>query len=483
MSTSATLSNHMPKLSIIYTALIAINTLILTPIVLFYTQKLRTLSNDPKQTLLSKRHPKSIIFLIITMLIYSVVCLPIAITPGIIQSINYGLGLISFFFGKSWYICCNIACYRLWLLYYEYTRGIHLKSTLWESQITKHTQHEYWTLKYNKLLSHKFSIFYWILGAVIYLLIIGIALLMGFVTTNPMHHRAFDVTLIVLYTMILIIAASKIRTCRDECFFLDELKRFGILCILFLILYLILWLLLFNYISLQLFLILVYVQFTMLFIFPFCLIATKWVINENQRRMSYAGNTNDKIKFRDIIRNEVAFELFAGHMINEFAIENLLFLFETTYFKQHCLQGQLIDNADDFYPQIVFGKPYNKNKCVDFRYIFERYIDERSEQCINISSQIRKDLKNIYLLMQQTTNHHFSQSTIESIQIELGQQMQPNQITTATPSVENGNNNVDVEECIHLLDKAMIEIESLIKNNFSRFTRTQEFKRRYPFKN
>ena len=76
-------------------------------------------------------------------------------------------------------------------------------------------------------------------------------------------------------------------------------------------------------------------------------ISTKWVITRYQKELikkTICLNTSvleNNISFEDILSSKTGFKLFADHLVKEFSIEHLFFLFEIMLIKNDLLATKL----------------------------------------------------------------------------------------------------------------------------------------------
>eukprot|EP00484_Ammonia_sp_Unknown_P020865 CAMPEP_0197027824 /NCGR_PEP_ID=MMETSP1384-20130603/7696_1 /TAXON_ID=29189 /ORGANISM="Ammonia sp." /LENGTH=1059 /DNA_ID=CAMNT_0042456737 /DNA_START=14 /DNA_END=3196 /DNA_ORIENTATION=- len=97
------------------------------------------------------------------------------------------------------------------------------------------------------------------------------------------------------------------------------------------------------------------------------------------------------------------FELFAEHLINEYAIENLLFLIEVEQFKQNCHQIYDSDlwleprELPKSLPTSIGLQAFDKNLKLQFCMLYHKYIDNvNAEFSVNVASRNRSICQSIY---------------------------------------------------------------------------------------
>eukprot|EP01084_Bolivina_argentea_P065695 119744_1 len=459
----------MSTTQIIYFIFVAINTLIIAPICCFYCYKFWMLRQQP---LLSKRYPKLALSTIISCLIYSIFLRTLADLPRIIPSFNYGSVTkhVRLLFYNSSHIFYTITYYRIWLLYHDYKRGLHLISKQWQSKlISNHHNHTHWTIKY-KFLSNKSTVLRWL--CLFWILFVEICILCStLISAENIVQPIFLSIFIVAFSILLF----KVRECRDECFFATESKILAVIGSIFVVIYT---LIVFAFDSNhQIKALLLYI-ITMITIFSFILILTKWSINEYYKRTNVVNNialtkTSINIKFVDILKNKDALDLFAFHLVKEFSIENLLFLYQSMQWKIECVDNQLIQHENigmylDFGKNIATKRPKFDEKDLhsfyyEFKCIVDRYIIDSGEYCVNVSSQTKNKIMGVIALndsdklANQLSNHiddHKQATKLENHQLLL--------------------------TCIQVMDEAIHEIVKLISSDsFIRFSKTIQFKKLY----
>eukprot|EP01084_Bolivina_argentea_P085678 154873_1 len=474
-----------PSVSILYFITLGLNVFILTPIILYRCHKLWTLRKKP---LLIKRYPEIAILIVIIACIYTIIIRPIADLPRIIPSlVTFGALTeeIRILFYTSYHIFFSLVYYRTWLLFYDYQRAMQLIRTQWYSQIdSKVSNNSYWTLKYSAYLSSKSIILPWL--CVAWILFVELFIGLSYLINQTTITQALCLS---LFFIVSILLAFKIRTCRDGCFFLLELKRLCIIGFIFAIFWIIIKLSLpqqteykrqikafLNYIN------------VVIAVYTCSDIMTRWVIEQYEfkvngkipkRSFAYTSTMiasrsvgltlihdiqRKKIRFVDITNNKDALDLFAFHLAHEFSLENLLFLFEAMYFKQECVRYGLI-NQNDIGVEIDFGEKMNKirrsNSVVinmktfyfNFKYICNRYIVEGSEYCVNVSSNTRRQIKAMLKTMDDDENDN---NSVVAISIQSDEEV--------------------VVNYIEAIDSAMNEIIRLVSmDSFTRFRLTEEF--------
>ena len=140
------LSADQAKLAVII--LTAIYVSIFTPISLFCAYQLWLLK-DKNVPFVTKRHPKVVILTIILFIIYPMFVRP---TANLVE-IYYSHNVIVLAMGNLTVYLPGIHCTRFWLLYYDYSYGVHSLSIKWKSKVSDQTIP--WTHKYKWLGNSK----------------------------------------------------------------------------------------------------------------------------------------------------------------------------------------------------------------------------------------------------------------------------------------------------------------------------------------
>ena len=78
--------------------------------------------------------------------------------------------------------------------------------------------------------------------------------------------------------------------------------------------------------------------------FGFILLSTYWVIrqynNELLRNDALRNGESKKMSLEDILATKDGFDLFANHLVNEFSIENLTFVFQVMQMKYEAMKSR-----------------------------------------------------------------------------------------------------------------------------------------------
>merc|ERR1719384_2651889 len=211
-------------------------------------------------------------------------------------------------------------------------------------------------------------------------------------------------------------------------------------------------------------------------------VSTHWVIKQYEKQqnkyklnMALIGN---RLSLEEILSTKDGFDLFANHLVKEFSIENLFFIFEMVQIKHELVVNQLIEEKDvgvmipiNFHRVNTLRKKDNyiyteheMKKSID--YIMNQYIDRRAEYCINISSYTRNTLQQAYMRLDDDMN---KSAELEMIEIDH------------TKTEKSGNTDMVktdmVKQYISIFDKPMEEIISLMKHDcLKRFYSSKAYK-------
>eukprot|EP01083_Nonionella_stella_P168976 571916_1 len=446
---------------IAYIISVSTNVLILIPISCYHVRKLWLLRDD---AVLSKRYPKLVILIFIVAMIHMTLFRTIADLTTIAPSLHLDSKTphIAIFLYNTRHICFSLLLYRIWLLYYDYTRGLHLISKQWQSHLIDLNDTDYWTLKYT-FLSHRSRTLYWIC----FLWLIFVDFCMFFSTLIGIH-RVTGTLFMCIVLVVAVYLTFKVRTCRDTCFFYDEIKWVSIVTGIALLA----WVVVLCIGQSNLKALLVYIIY-MVVVFINTLIATQWVILQHQKRQNIETQLAEQVihgvALQDVLRNADIFDYFALHLVKEWSIENLIFLYECMQFKTDCVENELLDDEQDIDIGLVleFGRQTKRMECVvndtrtfceRFEYIFNKYVDDNAEYCVNVSSKTRKKLKSTQVVC------NALQTQMQNISVQSESE--------ETKSI--------VTRCIGELDEAMKEIMRLLSSDsFTRFVQTASFKQMY----
>ena len=72
--------------------------------------------------------------------------------------------------------------------------------------------------------------------------------------------------------------------------------------------------------------------------YTYCYVATYWVIKQYKKQLNQFDKNREGIQMKllDILSSKDGFDLFASHLVNEFSLENLAFIFEVMEIKREC---------------------------------------------------------------------------------------------------------------------------------------------------
>ena len=78
--------------------------------------------------------------------------------------------------------------------------------------------------------------------------------------------------------------------------------------------------------------------------YAYCFIATYLVIRQYNKQMSDNGTDGNKkeMSLQEILLSKDAFMLFATHLVNEFSVENLAFMFEVMQIKNEAINHRFV---------------------------------------------------------------------------------------------------------------------------------------------
>eukprot|EP00483_Globobulimina_turgida_P007933 UN07949 len=155
-------------------------------------------------------------------------------------------------------------------------------------------------------------------------------------------------------------------------------------------------------------------------LYIYSLVPTYWVIKQYEKQLaannpyqqklennsSLSRDNMNKLSIEEILKTKDGFEIFANHLIREFSIENLFFVFEIMQTKHEIISKKLVDSLDAGFMVPIdietMGKIRRENNCEIndvndlrkiWRHIMKQYINANAEFCINISSKSRLGIK------------------------------------------------------------------------------------------
>ena len=234
---------------------------------------------------------------------------------------------------------------RLWKLYFDYNRSLQSLSMVWKQQITKpqnDNNNEYWTFKYKCLGSNKVL---FTLYAVLFLTIMAY-LTCTIIFMQNRHLQSYAQWIGILPCLFLLLLIFKIRKCRDQFLIQKELTLFAMTNLFAFIFYSAVIVPLLGVSSI---LRIIIVNITMgTLCYAYCYISTVWVIHKYNKLTKETNviNSNTPMTLEQILTIKDGFDMFADHLVRQFCIENLLFLFEMMLVKNQLISKQLLDAED-----------------------------------------------------------------------------------------------------------------------------------------
>ncbi len=151
----------------------------------------------------------------------------------------------------------------------------------------------------------------------------------------------------------------------------------------------------------------------------------KQSVQETQQQISV------RLSLEDILSTKVGFDLFANHLVREFSVENLFYIFEMVQIKNELILHELIQQKDvglmfsiDFHRIDNFRRKDSYIYTMDemkqnIEYIMKQYIDMNGEYCINISYDMRCTLQEEY----QALNDWMNDQSDKDIQLIIKKYM------------------------------------------------------------
>eukprot|EP01084_Bolivina_argentea_P125963 223107_1 len=220
----------------------------------------------------------------------------------------------------------------------------------------------------------------------------------------------------------------------------------------------------------------------------------------NGRRSSFSSFLKTSVQFQDIMDHKDGIQAFCNHLVDEFGLESVLFLLEVTQFKgiiRRLSNNTLEDNVrslcdwhstdvtEQLKYEIGLKHKFNINKHafsaasilniswlpIDPRmfsltpyqialHLYDKYIEESSDLCINISFGIRKGIYRYFAEYTQRSNN----ASLHDIQLN--------------ENMETLNPNDDLVKLYTVYDEGFTEIWRLLQtDSFLRFKTTEEFRR------
>eukprot|EP01083_Nonionella_stella_P111746 327997_1 len=272
----------------------------------------------------------------------------------------------------------NIIAVRVWLLFYDHKFAIATVDRIWRKSINPSDNNFF--LHYKTTLGSaqfwlKLVFAFWILILSVILLIL---MLSNWSTTS--HKHMFFVLRVFLAVPVAIFIFTiyfKIKRINDQFHLRQEMQSLGKWVLFLTASSLATSVLIYNLSPLYIFDTIVY-SFDVLFIVCSSYIQTKSVLKALIRDLKEikrnASVSKHKITMLDILRDQVAFEAFMRHCVNELSVESLLFLVEVAQYKATLSKHQAPDPLSQFYSLNV--------QKVNLREIL---LDSRFEQRLSIT--------------------------------------------------------------------------------------------------
>ena len=260
-------------------------------------------------------------------------------------------------------------------------------------------------------------------------------------------------------------------------------------------------------------------------LFPIRKCDSKWITTNNKSDHDQDTSKQVSETWQDYVSKSAShFDLFATYLVEEFAVENLLFIYEISRFKQFLMQFWIIANNLSKNNNIInncsqFGKIYNcfpkgiaqssidkhitkdmKNKimkdknilfltkCVnqELTYFYKKYIEQgKAPLEINISHTMRNQIKTSIaeithkLNVTQLKFENAGNNTHNNNSNNNSRQQRKTLVLVnddSQNSNNNNNNNIYTIELVKdlpliskLFDKATIELSDLVSQSFVRF--------------
>eukprot|EP01084_Bolivina_argentea_P142378 250143_1 len=336
------MSSELTVIQYIYFCSLGMFLCIVCPISLYYCYKIWQVR---QQSFFNKRYPRLTVVAVITFLFWIGICRPIADLPYIIPSLNTSLP-IRHPIGMT--VPLSIIFVRVWFLFYNYNRGLQLAQKQWHSKICDNIYNsqtnQFWALT-KTYLSHNSNTIYY--ATALYVLIAESSILIaGFIFIDSRIDTIIFGFWMCVSLLSMVIMAFKIRPCRDEAYVHHEFRLLSYGAVLTIIFF-ILWMVAIpDNIPLQK----LCRQITVAIMVTFeSYVSSKWVLRRYTKRKNtnFSKKNNRKgITLQQVLQHDDGFELFAVFLIQNFAIENLMFLYQAMMFKSECLKNGFIEQSD-----------------------------------------------------------------------------------------------------------------------------------------
>eukprot|EP01083_Nonionella_stella_P276205 938367_1 len=187
----------------------------------------------------------------------------------------------------------------------------------------------------------------------------------------------------------------------------------------------------------------------------------------NQTLDEVQKDVKSRLSLEEVLSSRDGFDVFANHLVREFSIENLFFVFEMVQIKKELLKHQLISEQDvgvmiaiDFHRMDGLKR---KDSCIytvdemklSIEHIVTHYVVMGGEYPINISFQMREQLQSDYHKLQQR-----------------------NTDSEDSGSMTQNDTAAVVKQYMSIFDECMEEIIDLMRyDSLVRFYQTEEYKR------
>eukprot|EP01084_Bolivina_argentea_P313426 542776_1 len=479
---------------IFYFLWLAIITLILTPLIIYYSVEFWRLKH--KIHTFEKRYPKYVIVCVSVILFHVLILRTIADLPEILNmQINNQLSTLYFRLVLYYtiHIIYIMLLIRAWFLYIDYTKNEHLITLSWQQQISQDNTFVPWTLRYKWLHNIKliclFAAVYWIL------VVIAVHIAFNFAE----HHQDIASTLsyIIIVSATLIIT-YKIHKCKDDLFIHLELRFSGIIILIMIPMTLIL----FRLLDRAELLAITITIFVDICLFTIALLSTKYIIYKYRKQTilldmkrngkAYVIRYGDT-KLTDVLETKDGFDLFASFLVQELSIEHLTYLFQIMQLKYNVRKNLRFDDVGLF---IKIGGFYMKNVKQSNVVLFETYVYEtisfilfnyiqfNAPFSINISSIVRrKILKEMEDILEKYNYMKRSESILKRAQTQLIDQVQMIEIETQLNIQENklikdNINSNKLIKCVKAMDDAIGAVLTLLSSDsYMRFVQTSGFEK------
>eukprot|EP01083_Nonionella_stella_P067055 177098_1 len=442
--------------------------LILTPLSLFYIYELWQLAsyNIPFFT---KRHPKLIVICGIINTIYPTILRPIADLTRAHGLFHYN-HLLPRTLNNIVQWCMLLEYMRLWLLYYDYQYSLHTLALKWKQQILKEKTNIPWTHRHRCLGNVKIlSVISGVFGAIIILIIILTEL---WSTANVNIVESIPMICMIFF----LVFAFKVRKCRDEFMIQKEFKIYGMMLLAAIVTYVIIQMVSTAASNWR---IMLMNMFTCTACYTMSFVSTHWVIKQynTQRKklelctqllLSNSASVMNEVKSRltltEVVSTKDGFDSFANHLVREFAIENLFFVFEVVQIKNELVSNRLIDVGN-----------IGVTIAIDFHRM-ERL--RRKESSIHTVEEMKTNIEYIvqqYVLMEGEYTVNISSTTRNRLMCEY-ERLEHDYVSDGT-GLQAEKEKAIVREYIGIFDESMEEIISLMRgDSLTRFYQTAEYK-------